>query len=219
MTPASSSRCSWIRLAAISASLNGAISTSPRPLRGMPGEFGAACGKLPGRFGVQLISAVVAHAVEAALELHDLVAAAEGAGDAHGEGVGFGAGGDEAHLLGAGDGVDQFGGQPDAVFVVREEGEAAVELFAHRFDHVGVAVADEHRAGAEQEIDVFAAVDVGDAAGVAFADDEVAGEVAEAGGRQHTLGECADVGGCGKCGVVHRFDPEMAERLSVSPSP
>jgi len=48
-----------------------------------------------------------------------------------------------------------------------------------------MAVADEHRAGPKQQIDVVSAFDVGDAAGVALANDDVSGEVAETGGRQH----------------------------------
>ena len=56
----------------------------------MPAVSGTACGKLPGGFGARLISALVAHAVVAALELQDLVAAAEGAGEAHGVEVGLG---------------------------------------------------------------------------------------------------------------------------------
>src|SRR6185312_3358227 len=103
------------------------------------------------------------------LELHDLIATAEGARDAHGEGVRLGAGRNEAHLLGARNRIDKLGGEPDAIFVVGEKSKATIKLLAHRLDDLRMTVADEHRAGAEQKIDVFAAFDVGDAAGVALA--------------------------------------------------
>ena len=67
--------------------------------------------EVAGTFRCQAHQAVVAHAVIAALELQDLVAAAERAGDAHGVGVGLGAAADEAHLLGAGHRIDDGGGQ------------------------------------------------------------------------------------------------------------
>ena len=50
-----------------------------------------------------------------------------------------------------------------------------------------MAVADEHRAGAQQEVDILVAADVPDAPAAAFADNDVAGEVAETAGRQHAL--------------------------------
>jgi len=63
------------------------------------------------------------------LELHDLVAAAICARNTHREGVRFRARRHESDLLRAGHRIDQFGRQPDAVFVVGEEGEAAPKLF------------------------------------------------------------------------------------------
>ena len=143
--------------------------------------------------------------MEAAFELHDLVAAAERTRDPHRQRVRLGSGRNEPHLFGAGHRIHQFGGEADAVFVVGEEGEAAADLLPHRLQHLGMTVAEEHRAGAEQEIDVFAAVDVGDAAGMALADDQVARQVAEAAGRQHALRQVED-GGCG-WGVIHRRLP------------
>jgi hypothetical protein len=160
---------------------------SSRTLRGMPGESGTACGEIAGAFRRQAHQAVVAHAVIAALELEDLVAAAERAGDAHGIGVRLGAAADEAHLLRAGHRIDDRRGQPDAVLVVGEERGAEWQLRLHRGNHLGMAVADEHRAGAQQEIDILVAADIPDAAAATLADDDIAGEVAETAGRQHAL--------------------------------
>src|SRR3546814_8551333 len=46
-------------------------------------------------------------------------------------------------------------------------------------------VADEHRAGAEQIVDILVAADIGDAAGAALADHDVGRHVAEAAGREN----------------------------------
>ena len=125
----------------------------------------------------------------AALELQNLVAAAERTGDAHGVGVGFRSATDEAHLLGAGDRIDDGGGQTDAMLVVGEERRAVRYLRLHGRHHVGVAVADEHRTGAEQEIDIFVAAHVPDAGATTFAHHDVGGQVAEAAGGQDTTGQ------------------------------
>ena len=168
MTPASSSFCSSIRLSTISMSLKAATSISSCTLLGMPAESGDGPRKVAGPLGRERHQRVVAHAVIAALELQDLVALAEGARGAHGVEIGLGAGADEAHLVGAGHGVADRLGERDAVAVVAEEGRAERHLRLHRRRHLGMGVADEHRAGAQQEVDIFAARLVPDAAALAF---------------------------------------------------
>ena len=153
------------------------------------GRIRHAAGEVAGLLGRQRHQAPVAHAVIAALELQDLVAAPEGACHPHGIEVGLRAARHEAHLLGAGQRIDDLGRQSDAGLVVGEEGGAERHLLQHRLDHLGMGVADEHRAGAEQEIDILPARHVPDAPAPAFPDDDVAGKVAEGAGRQHPLGQ------------------------------
>ena len=144
-------------------------------------------GEIRQALGRQAHQPPVGHAVVAALEFQDAVAAAEGAGDAHRVHVGLGPAADEADLLGAGHRVDDHLGQADAVLVVGEEGGAARHLRQHRLGHLRMRMADEHRAGAEQVVDILVARDVPDPAAAAFPDDDVRGEIAEAAGRQHPM--------------------------------
>ena len=103
-------------------------------------------GEVAGPLGRQAHEPVVAHAVVAALEFEDLVAPGVGAREPHGVGVGLRAGADEAHLLGARHRVDDLGGEADAVGVVGEERGALGGHLLHHLDHLGVGVADDHRA-------------------------------------------------------------------------
>ena len=50
-----------------------------------------------------------------------------------------------------------------------------------------MAVADEHRTRAQQEVDILVAADVPDASAATLADHDVAREVAETAGGQHAL--------------------------------
>jgi hypothetical protein len=127
--------------------------------------------------------------VIAALELQDLVALAEGARQAHRIGIRLGPGAGEAHLLGAGHRLHDFGGQADAGFVVGEKRGAAPDLFDHRRRHFRMRVTDEHRAGAQQVIHILVAADIPDPAAPAFADDDRGWHVAERAGGQHLPGE------------------------------
>jgi hypothetical protein len=129
---------------------------------GNAGAVGHGLGKLTSRVGARLICASARHAVIAALEFHDLVAPGEGAGEAHGVHVGLAAGRDVAHLLGAGHGAADFLGQFDAGRVVGEEGHAFRQLLEDGLQHFGMAVAEQHRAGADQVVDIFVAVLVPD---------------------------------------------------------
>ena len=76
------------------------------------------------------------------LELEYLVAARIGAGQPHGVGVSLRAGADEAHLLGAGHGVDDFCGEANAVLVVGEECRALGGLRLYHLDDLGMCLAD-----------------------------------------------------------------------------
>ena len=151
----------------------------------------------------------------AALELQDLVALAEGAGGPHGVEIGLGAGADEAHLLGAGHGVADRLGERDAVAVVAEEGRAERHLRLHRRRHLGMGVADEHRAGAQQEVDILAACLVPDAAALALLQDHLGRHVAEAAARQDALGLFDEIAGGIEDGLGHGYSfphPEEARR-------
>ena len=147
---------------------------------------------------------MVAHAVEAALELQDLVAAAIRASDPHRERIRLGPRRHEADLFRTRDGIDQFGGEADAVFVVGEKSEAAVKLFAHRRHHIRIPVADEHRARPEQKIDVLTAIDIGHAASMTLANDDVAGKIAKTAGWQHAA-----------CGFHHCLRGRVHHPVSV----
>ena len=48
-----------------------------------------------------------------------------------------------------------------------------------------MGVADEHRPGSQEKIDIFVAADVPDPAAVSFGDDDIGGEVTKATRRQH----------------------------------
>ena len=60
-------------------------------------------------------------------------------------------------------------------------------------DDLGVRVADQHRAGAEQEVDVFLPVFVPDAATLALADNDLGGEIAKGAAGQYALRRLKDV--------------------------
>ena len=121
--------------------------------------------------------------MEAALELQDFVAAAEGAGDAEGLEAGIGAAGGEADLVGAREGADEFLGKLDGVLVGGEEGAAALDGFDDGLDNLGVGVAEDHGTGTHEVVDVLVSRDVPDAGAAALFDDEgvviVEGDVAE----------------------------------------
>jgi hypothetical protein len=124
-----------------------------------------------------------------ALELQDAVAPAEGAGKAHRIEIGLRAAADEAHLLGAGHGLHDGGGEPDAQRVVREEGRALRQLRRDRRRHLGMRMAHEHRPGAQQVVDVAVAADVPDMPAAPLGDHDVRGHVAKMPRRQHAAGQ------------------------------
>jgi hypothetical protein len=61
-------------------------------------------------------------------------------------------------------------------------------LLQHRLQHFRVAVAEQHRAGADQVVDILAPVLVPDAGALALADDDAGIEIAESAAGQHLGG-------------------------------
>ena len=102
----------------------------------------------------------VADAVPAALEAQHAPPPREGARHAHGEGDRVGAGGHEADLLPARRGVEDALAQLDDLLVEAEVGRAELQLLGDRRHHRGMAVAEDHRPAAVQEVDVLAPVGV-----------------------------------------------------------
>ena len=118
-----------------------------------------------GRDRVDVVRPVdrVLPAVVVPLEPDDQPAAGVGAGEPDGGADHLAAGVGEAHHLDAGDGVDDLGGGLHLQLVGQPR--AGPELGdgpGHRLGDDGVAVPEDHRAEAEQVIDVGVAVDVGD---------------------------------------------------------
>ena len=128
------------------------------------------------------------HAVIAAFEFEDLVATGIGAGQADGIHVCLATGGDIAHLFGAGDGATDFLGQFHAGGVVGKESHALVDLLVHRIQHFLVTMANQHRAGTDQVIDIFTAILIPDARTLAVANDNAGVEVAKPSARQNGVG-------------------------------
>ena len=110
--------------------------------------------------------------MEAALELDDLVATSEGAGELQRVVRGLGACADKPDLLGARHRLDDALGELYGVGVLREEGRALSERLFDRFDDSGMRVPEHHRPGAQEVIDVFVAAHVPDARAAALAHDE-----------------------------------------------
>lgn len=126
--------------------------------------------------------------MEPAFEFEDLLFAGEGACGAHGLEAGIGAAGGEPHLLGAGDGVDQLLGQFHRFVVGGEESAAAFDGLDHGPGNGGVGVAQDHRTGPHEPIDVLVAADVEDAGALAVGRQEIQfrgeGEVTPVAARQ-----------------------------------
>ncbi len=100
-------------------------------------------------------------AVVAAGELHDLGPAGEAPGQPDRRHGGLGAGGDQADLLDRGDPGDDLLGQLDLALPGRAEGGAAGDRFPYRVQDGGVRVAEDHRTPRADQVDVLAAVGVG----------------------------------------------------------
>ena len=145
----------------------------------------------PGREAHQRI---VVHAVIAALELEDLRAPARGAHRPHRVEGGFRAAAREAHLLRARHRLADRLGEQDSGGAVREEGGAALELLAHRLDDLRMPVTDEHRTGAEQEVDILLARRIAHPTAGALDDHEVGAGVSEAPSGQEGPGLLAQHG-------------------------
>ena len=101
-------------------------------------------------------------AVVAAGELHDLAAPGEAAGQPDRAHRRLGAAGDQAHLLDRLDPGDDLLGERDLVLAGRAEGEAARRRLPDRARRRRVGVAEDHRPPGADQVDVLAAVDVGE---------------------------------------------------------
>ena len=134
------------------------------------------------------------HAVVSAFELEDLVAAGEGAGEPHGVHIRLTAGGNVADLLGAGHVLDDLLGQRNPGAVVGEEGQPAPHLLGDGVGDFLVAVPEDHRARADQQVDELVAVLVPDAASLPAGEDHAGVKVAETGGGEHLSGARLPVG-------------------------
>ena len=97
---------------------------------------------------------VVVRAVESALELHDLLALAERTRDPEREERRLRAARGVAHLLGARDGLDDLLGELDRRLVQEEVRRAAGHLPLDRLDDGRMRVAEQHRAGAQEVVEV-----------------------------------------------------------------
>ena len=135
------------------------------------GAIGASAARRPA--DARLHQHLVELAVIGAGEHHDLVAAGDGARDAHRGHHRLGAGVAEGHPLVAGHLAEQrgdFAGQ----LRLRADREAFVQLLLDRLDDEIGRVPERGRAEAVEEVDVFVAVDVPDArAARAVADQRV----------------------------------------------
>jgi hypothetical protein len=99
-------------------------------------------------------------AVEAALELEDLVALAEGAGDAEREEGRLAAAAAETDLLGARDGPAELLGEGQGRLAELEVRRALAELGLDRGDHRGMGMAQHEGAAAQDVVNVLAAREV-----------------------------------------------------------
>ena len=133
---------------------------------------------------------VVAGAVKSPFKFEDLFFTGEGASGAHGVEAGVGAAGGETYLFGAGDGVDQHLGQFYRSFVGGEEGAAAFNRLDDGLGNSGVSVAQDHRAGPHQPVNVLVTADIEDMGAFTAGDKEIQvfgkNEVAAAAARQVT---------------------------------
>jgi len=91
-------------------------------------------------------------------------------------------------LLGAGHGLDDRLGEHDPPAVVGEEGGTQGDALVDGSGDLGMGVADQHRARAEQKIDIFPAALVPHPATAALADHHLGREIAEGAAGQHALG-------------------------------
>ena len=106
----------------------------------------------------------------AALKLQDLWPPGERARRTKGEERGIRAGRDVANLLGAGHRLDHFLSQPNGRFVEEVERRPLANLMLDGLKNARMAVANQHRAGAHQVVDVLAAVDANQVTAAALAD-------------------------------------------------
>ena len=148
-----------------------------------PGRVRYRAREVAGALRREALEARVAHPVVAALELEDLVAAPEGAGEAHRVGVRLGPRADEAHLLGARHRVGDRLRELDGVPVVGEEGRAELDLLAHRRGDPGMGMAGEHRPRADEVVDVLVPALVPHPASLPGAEDDLGARVSEPAGR------------------------------------
>ena len=102
--------------------------------------------------------------MESAFKLEDFFFAGESSGGAHGLETGVGAAGGEDHLIGAGNGVDEFFSQFHCFVIGGKEGAASFNRFDNGFSDRRVGVAQNHGPGTHEPVNVLIAayvVDVG----------------------------------------------------------
>ena len=152
------------------------------------GRIGDRLRKIARPPGREAHQRVVAHAVIAALEFEDLVAFPERSSGAHRVEVRLGPGADKAHLLGAGHGGHDGLGQLDPEPVVGKEGRARRDARLGGSSDLGMGVTDQHRSGAQQEIDILPSALVPYPTAAAFADHHIGREIAEAAAGENAFG-------------------------------
>jgi hypothetical protein len=154
-----------------------------------------------GRVRAHAHQGVVVGAVEPALELQDLLAAAEGARHAQGEERRLAARRREAHLLRARHRAADLLREGERRLAQLEVGRPLAELPLHRRDDRGVRVPQHERPGAQDVVDVLAARHIDQTRPPAFAHHE--GEIA---GRRVAAEDTAgqETGGLVEEGVFFR---------------
>ena|SRR6516164_3402876 len=122
-----------------------------------------------------------------ALEFEDLVTFAESTRSAHRIEIRLRTSGDEAHLFGARNRLDNRLRQLDPPPVVGEKSRAPGDALLDGSGDIWMGVANQHRARAEQEINILPAALIPHPAASALADHHVRGKIAESPAGQHPL--------------------------------
>lgn len=172
-------------------------------------------GIIRGARGLEAVQRVIVVAVISALELEQQVAAGEGPRQAQGIERGIGAAAGQLDRFGAGHELRDSLGKTGRDVVHRVIGGAARGLLLDGRNDARMGVADQHRSGAEDEIDELAAIG-GPQAGASPAGDddgEIVGQLegTEAIARNH-------IGRCGGAKVGHDLSLGFRGRATQAPS-
>ena len=128
---------------------------------------------------------IIIHAMEATLELEDLVLLAEGPGRPHCIERGLGATRDKPHLFGTGDSIDDILCEQNSVLIIGKERRPLRRLLLDRGQDIRMAVTDKHRPGAKQIVDVLVATDIPYATAFTTSDDRPGTFIAKTARRQN----------------------------------